>query len=231
MRNIIVAIDGFAGCGKSSTAKRVAEELGYLYLDSGAMYRAVALYFLRYNVSPDQSNENIKEVLDNIFIDFVFKPGKKIPQIALNGEIVDDYIRTPEVSAIVSPVSAYVSVRKELVAQQRRLGEHGGVVMDGRDIGTVVFPNAELKIFMTADLKERAIRRKKELSEKGIDVSLEEVMDNLKERDRIDSTRKISPIRQAKDAIILDTTNLTIEDQVKYVVNLAREIIVPGIKS
>ena len=231
MNDIIIAIDGFAGCGKSSTARRVAKELDYLYLDSGAMYRAVALYFYRYDIDPNQPYKEIKDVLDNIFIDFVFSPGSKIPQISLNGEIVDREIRKPEVSSIVSQVSAHIPVRKELVDQQRRLGERGGVVMDGRDIGTVVFPNAELKIFMVADVAVRAIRRQKELKDQGINASINDVLENLQERDRIDSTRKISPIKQAKDAIVLDTTNLTIEDQVMYVVNLAKERINAGVKS
>ena len=225
MNKIIVAIDGYAGCGKSTTAKLVARELGYMYIDSGAMYRAVALYFLRHHVDFQASSPEMKDALDNIYIDLVRQEGNPIPITYLNGEPIEEEIRRPEISAIVSQVSVHRMVRKEMVAQQQRMGQEKGIVMDGRDIGTVVFPHAELKVFMTADLEIRAARREQELALRGIAVSHEEILQNLRERDRIDSTRKVGPLKQAADAFVIDTTHIAVEDQAEMVISLAKELI------
>ena len=221
MKKITIAIDGFAGCGKSTTAQLVARELSYLYITSGAMYRAVALYFLENNIPFEQESGQIKKALKHIHIDFQLPPGKVTPLTILNNREVEREIRSPEVSEIVSQVSIHPSIRHEMVNQQRRIGKNGGIVMDGRDIGTVVFPKAELKIFMTADVEIRAQRRRAEMLEKGVEISMEEVVKNLKERDRIDSTRAISPLKQADDAIVIDTSHLNIEQQVKIVCSWA----------
>ncbi len=223
VKDITIAIDGFAGCGKSTTARMVADRLNYLYIDSGAMYRAVSLYFLRHQVPFEEDNNEIKEALDNIYIDFQDVPGRKQPVITLNGREVESEIRMPEISGIVSQVSVHADVRRELVLQQQRLGEASRVVMDGRDIGTVVFPNAELKVFMTASIEVRAMRRKAELDRQGVDASLSEIMQNLAQRDLIDTTRAIAPLRQASDAILIDTSNISIEQQVDKIYFLARE--------
>ncbi|MEZ4826653.1 MAG: (d)CMP kinase [Bacteroidia bacterium] len=225
MKRITIAIDGYAGCGKSSTAKSVARKLNYLYIDSGAMYRAVSLYFLRHNIPYETESEELLDALENIYVDFVEKPGELFPIITLNGQEVEDDIRNPEISAIVSQVSIHKEVRREMVSQQRRLGEAGGVVMDGRDIGTVVFPNAELKIFMTASPEVRARRRMEELLERGIEVSLNEIQENLERRDYIDSHRKESPLVQAEDAILIDTSDMEFKEQVDRVLSLANTVI------
>ena len=221
MKKITIAIDGFAGCGKSTTAQLVAKELSYLYITSGAMYRAVALYFLQNDISFEYENDEIRQALKNIHIDFRVIPGEITPQTLLNQQEVEREIRSPEVSEIVSQVSVHPSIRYEMVEQQRRIGKDGGIVMDGRDIGTVVFPNAELKIFMTADVEIRAQRRRAELMEKGVNITLEEVIENLRERDRIDSTRAVSPLKQADDAIVIDTSHLNIDQQVEIVCSWA----------
>lgn len=221
MRQITIAIDGYAGCGKSTTAKRVADTLGYTYIDSGAMYRAVTLYFLQHHVPFDSENLEMLEALTHIHLEFVPSLLGK-PEIHLNGENVESLIRTPAISNAVSPVSVHRSVRQAMVRQQQKMGERGGIVMDGRDIGTVVFPHAELKVFLSAQMEVRARRRQEELQEKGIDISLEEIMQNLRERDRTDSTRAESPLRQADDALVVDTSDCTIDEQVERVLALAK---------
>jgi cytidylate kinase len=222
---IIIAIDGYSSCGKSTVAKEVAKELGYLYIDSGAMYRAVTLYCLRNNLVNDGvvDEKGLREQIGNIHIEFRLNPLTQKRDTWLNGENVEEEIRKPEVAGMVSPVSVIGFVREAMVSMQRELGKNRGIVMDGRDIGTVVFPDAELKIFMTASPEIRAQRRYDELKAKGLDVSLEEILKNTNDRDRIDSTRAISPLRQADDAIILDNSHLTREQQLTFVLNLVRE--------
>lgn len=205
MKKIIIAIDGHSSCGKSSLAKALGEAIDYTYISSGDMYRAVTLYFLRKRININNT-EAIAEALKNIQLHFERKNSKN--RIFLNGEDVNDEIRSMPVAEWVSPVAAIPAVRREMVRQQRLMGDQKGIVMDGRDIGTVVFPHAELKIFLTADLEERARRRYKELIENGFDVELDDVFNNLEERDRIDSTRADSPLAVADDAKILDNTNL-----------------------
>ncbi len=223
MKDITIAIDGYAGCGKSTTARTLAERLNYLYIDSGAMYRAVSLYLLRNQVPFDKDSEALKDALDNIYIDFKEMPGSQHPLVILNGKDVTEDVRLPEISNIVSQVSVHASVRKELVQQQQRMGDASRVVMDGRDIGTVVFPHAELKLFMTARMEVRAQRRQEELRKAGIDMSLDTIILNLKERDRIDSTRPIAPLRKAPDAIEIDTSDISFDQQVDQVHRLAME--------
>ncbi|MEL6654381.1 MAG: (d)CMP kinase, partial [Bacteroidota bacterium] len=206
MKKINIAVDGYAGTGKSTTAKKVAQKLDYLFIDSGAMYRAVSLYLLRNEIDFNTESADLLAALDDIYIDFVMKEGEAHPTVRLNGEEVEGEIRKPEISAIVSPVAVHKSVRRAMVSQQQRMGLEKGVVMDGRDIGTVVFPEAELKIFVSADIKVRAKRRMQELQKRGIETSLDAVIANLKERDYIDSTREEGPLRKAVDAIALDTT-------------------------
>jgi CMP/dCMP kinase len=225
MRKIVIAIDGYSGCGKSSTAQAVAKRLGYTYVDSGAMYRAVTLYFLENNV--DITDEvAVKRALGEIHLTFEIQDGKNA--LVLNGRHLDHEIRTAEVNAMVSPVSTLVDVRREMVRQQQRMSTGKGIVMDGRDIGTVVFPDAELKIFMTASIEVRAARRQLELSERGIPSSLEVILVNLAERDRIDSTRSEGPLRKANDAIEIDTSDLTFDGQVNKIVEQAERIIHAG---
>ncbi|RMG71815.1 MAG: (d)CMP kinase [Bacteroidetes bacterium] len=222
MKEITIAIDGYAGCGKSSTAQAVAACLGYIYIDSGAMYRAVTLYLLRAGIDYAEETPALLSAVAGLEIDFVRPEGSARPLTRLNGEIVEEAIRTPEVSAAVSPVARHGGIRRKVVAQQQEMGRRGGVVMDGRDIGTVVFPEAELKVFMQADMAVRAERRRAELLGRGIDEPLEAVMHNLAERDHIDSTRAVSPLRQAADAVVVDTTHLSFDQQVEEVCKLAR---------
>jgi cytidylate kinase len=221
-KRIIIAVDGPAGVGKSTTAKAVAKALGYLYIDSGAMYRAVTLYVLRHGISPTDA-ESIAAVLGNIQLTFTAGPEVGQWQICLNTEPVSREVRKPEIAACVSEVAAIPAVREFLVAQQQALGAEKGVVMDGRDIGTVVFPNAELKVFMVADPEERVRRRMHELLEAGDTPSEDEVRRNILHRDRIDSSRSHSPLRQAPDAHILDTTGLSIEQQAEQVLQWAHQ--------
>ncbi len=216
MRKIIIAIDGFSACGKSTTAKAVAKSLGYAFIDSGAMYRAVTLYFMKHNVSITDPKA-VSKALQQIEIEFRFSTENSRNEIFLNGLNVEDKIRTLEIAKHVSEVSAIKSVRVEMVAQQRKMGKKKGIVMDGRDIGTEVFPDAELKIFMTADKKVRAERRQKELLERGDVIDLDEVMENIKHRDHLDSTREESPLRKAEDAWELDNSDLSMEQQVDVV--------------
>ncbi len=221
-KKIIVAIDGFSSCGKSTVAKQLAQKLNYIYVDSGAMYRAVTLYFLRNHIAIENENA-VTEALKNIHLHFELNE-KSAPEIWLNGMNVKQEIRTMEVSSFVSPVSTIKSVRQAMVAQQRKIGATKGVVMDGRDIGTTVFPDAELKIFLTAYPMIRARRRHDELLAKGFNNSLDEVLNNLAERDRIDSTREESPLRKADDAIEVDNSNLTPDEQLHLLYELTEMV-------
>ncbi|MDR6809100.1 cytidylate kinase [Dyadobacter sp. BE34] len=222
MPKIIVAIDGYSSCGKSTTAKLVAKQLNYPYIDTGAMYRAVTLYFIQNHISLTNPKE-VENALSKVHISFRRHPELGRNDTYLNGLNVEDEIRKMYVSERVSEVSAIAEVRHALVAQQQRMGKTKGIVMDGRDIGTVVFPQAELKIFMTADPMIRAHRRQLELMEKGDIVDLGEILENLKTRDYIDTTRAESPLRQAEDAIYIDNSFMTLDEQVEVVVRLADE--------
>jgi CMP/dCMP kinase len=219
MRRITIAIDGYSACGKSTTARRVAAILGYRYIDSGAMYRAVTLYFLENHISFTNPKE-VSRALDAIRIAFKVS-AKGTTETFLNGLNVETAIREMRVSESVSPVAALKDVRVAMVEQQRRLGKHKCVVMDGRDIGTVVFPDAELKLFLTADIQVRAYRRQKELLERGEMIGIESIVENIQKRDKIDSTRAESPLVKAAGAIELDTTFVTIDEQVDHVIQLA----------
>lgn len=213
-KKIIITIDGWSSCGKSTLAKQLARKLGYVYVDSGAMYRAITLYFLRNNIDP-ASKKEIKTALKSINLEFIYNPQSHISEIYLNGENVEYLIRDLIIAEKVSDVATLKEVREFAVAQQQKMGKAKGVVMDGRDIGTVVFPKAELKIFMTADNAIRVQRRFKELFDKNPNITIEEVKNNLEMRDYIDSHREISPLRKAKDALELDNTNLTEEEQLE----------------
>jgi len=226
-KKIIVAIDGHSSCGKSTMAKQLAQKLGYIYIDSGAMYRVVTLVALRkgliQNGKPDI--QKVISELKNIKITFKWDKNSGKNTTFFNGENVEDEIRQLEVSQNVSPISTIAEVRSEMVIQQRDNGKDKGIVMDGRDIGTVVFPDAELKIFMTASPEIRAQRRFLELSEKGESVDFEEILQNVESRDKIDSTRAVSPLKKADDALILDNSNLTRTEQLKWTIEKAEEII------
>ncbi len=221
---IIVAIDGFSSCGKSTVAKQLAKQLSYIFIDSGAMYRAVTLYFIRHQVDL-QNNEAVENALKNIHIHFEYT-SEGLPATFLNNENVEASIRQMEISQMVSPVSALKPVRIAMVKQQQRMGEKKGIVMDGRDIGTTVFPDAELKIFLTAHPLIRAQRRLLEYRQKGEEMDLDTVLQNLAERDRIDSTRAESPLRKAEDAIEIDNSNLDRDQQLHLIselVEMAKE--------
>lgn len=218
-RKIVIAIDGYSACGKSTTAKQVANVLGYRYIDSGAMYRAVTLHFLDKHVSATNPKE-IDRALQDVSITFKVNPRNQ-SETFLNGLNVEKKIRSMRVSEMVSQVSTIKAVRTAMVDLQRKMGKEKGVVMDGRDIGTTVFPNAELKLFMTADMLVRAFRRQRELLDRDQLIDLDDVMDNLISRDKIDTTRAESPLKQASDAIVMDTTFITIDEQVDEVVRLA----------
>ncbi|WP_373523134.1 (d)CMP kinase [Aquiflexum sp.] len=222
MQRIVIAIDGYSGCGKSSTAKAVAKMLDYTYIDSGAMYRAATLHFQNNHVMLSNQKE-VDKNLENLQITFHVNPDNGNQETFLNGINVEDEIRSMKISQYVSEVSKIKEVRAALVAQQQHLGRKKGVVMDGRDISTVVFPEAELKIFMSADLKIRAERRQKELLEKGDVVALDKIVENLAERDETDSTRKESPLIKAEDAVELNTSYLGFEEQVNQIVELAKK--------
>jgi CMP/dCMP kinase len=219
LNKIVIAIDGYSACGKSTTAKEVAKILGYRYIDSGAMYRAVTVYFLEHHVSLSNPRE-ITKALQHINISFKVN-SKGITETYLNNLNVEKDIRRMRVSENVSPVSAIKEVRVTMVEQQRKLGKEKGIVMDGRDIGTVVFPQAELKFFMTADILVRAFRRQRELLMLDRLVDLDSVIENIEKRDLIDTTRAESPLRKADDAIVIDTTHITIDEQVDEVIRLA----------
>lgn len=221
-KRIIIAIDGFSSCGKSTMAKALAAELGYVFIDTGAMYRAIALYFLRNEIQFDNASA-IQLALQNIKVHFEFNTNTQKSDMYLNGENVETLIREMQVSSKVSEVAAIGAVRDFAVAQQQAMGEQKGIVMDGRDIGTVVFPNAELKIFVTADPAIRAKRRFLELNASNPNITMEEVVENLQHRDLIDSTREHSPLKQADDAIVLDNSNITKEVQLEMALNWAKQ--------
>lgn len=216
MKKIIVAIDGYSSCGKSTMAKDLAREVGYIYVDTGAMYRAVTLFAMRNGVFDAEGNideARLKALLPDVKLTFKLNSETKLPEVCLNGECVERDIRTLEVSQHVSPIAALPFVREKLVEQQQAMGKEKGIVMDGRDIGTVVFPDAELKIFVTASAEIRAQRRFKELEAKGMPANFDEILQNVEQRDYIDTHRETSPLRQADDALVLDNSHLTIADQ------------------
>ncbi len=223
IKNIVVAIDGYSSCGKSTLAKALAKKLHFIYVDSGAMYRAVTLYFLRNNTDLKDHNLII-EALDHIDLNFHSRDYQS--HILLNGEEVSDEIRQMPVSENVSLIASIKEVRKAMVRKQQKMGKSKNMVMDGRDIGTTVFPDAQVKLFMTADPKIRAERRYNELTAKGENVSLEEIFDNLAHRDFLDTTREESPLVRAEDAIILDNTNLTEQEQLDFAIEKIRPFIV-----
>lgn len=216
MKKITIAIDGFSSCGKSTMAKDLAREIGYIYVDTGAMYRSVTLFAMRngmFNADGSIKTEELKQRMGEINISFRLNSETGRPYTYLNGELVEKEIRTMEVSSHVSPIAALPFVREALVAQQQAMGKEKGIIMDGRDIGTVVFPDAELKIFVTASAEVRAQRRYDELKAKGMPADFDDILKNVKERDYIDSHREVSPLRKADDAIELDNSNMTIAEQ------------------
>lgn len=216
MKKITIAIDGYSSCGKSTMAKDLAKEIGYVYVDTGAMYRSVTLYALRNKLFDAEGNVKVDELekkMSEIHISFKFNEATGRPDCYLNGELVEKEIRSLEVSSHVSTIAAIPFVREALVTQQKKMGEDKGIVMDGRDIGTTVFPDAELKIFVTASSQVRAQRRYDELQEKGMPADFEDILKNVEERDYIDTHRETSPLRQAEDAIVLDNSQLTIPQQ------------------
>ncbi len=221
MKRKIVTIDGWSACGKSTLAKQLAKKLGYAYIDSGAMYRAITLYFLRNHIDWTDHKE-VKDALNNIHIDFHFNEKSQQSEIFLNDENIEYLIRDLVIADKVSDVAAIREVRTFAVTQQQKMGQKKGIVMDGRDIGTTVFPNAEIKFFMTADSSTRVERRFKDLYEKNPNISIEEVKANLEMRDYIDSNREVSPLRKAEDAITLDNTNLTMEEQLEFALRLVK---------
>lgn len=225
MPKITIAIDGYSSTGKSTVARQLADYLNYVYVDTGAMYRAITVYALRNGIIQDEQiiKDDLLAALPNIKVSFNYDNESNTSKVLLNGEVVDDFIRTLEVSEHVSPIAAIPEVRKKLVAIQHKMGEAGGIVMDGRDIGTVVFPNAQLKIFMKADAKERARRRYAELKERGDNITFDEVYQNVTERDHIDTTREDSPLVKAKDAIEIDNSETNIEDQFHIILQLAKD--------
>lgn len=226
-KRIIIAIDGHSSCGKSTFAKTIAARLGYIFIDTGAMYRAVTLYALEHGAirSGIADEDKIVSMLDDIDIQFRFNSERGASDIYVNGDLVECKIRTIEVSNCVSAVSSIGEVRRRLVALQQRMGQKRGIVMDGRDIGTVVFPDAELKIYMTADAMVRAERRYKELTAKGDKVTLEEIYENVVSRDKADMTRAISPLRKADDALVLDNSTMSVEEQMAWFMERYEEII------
>ncbi len=224
-QKIIIAIDGHSSCGKSTIAKAVAAQFGYAFIDSGAMYRAVTLFALRNHLIADGvvNEQRLIELLPEIKIEFRYNPGKQKSDTYLNDENVEEEIRQLPVSQNVSPVATISEVRAEMVRQQQSMGKSKGIVMDGRDIGTVVFPEAELKLFVTASPEIRAQRRFDELAAKGETVSFEEILQNVQERDFIDSTRETSPLKKADDAVVLDNSSMTREEQMQWVVEKVQE--------
>ena len=224
-KKIVIAIDGFSSGGKSTFARMLAARLGYIFIDTGAMYRAVTLYGIEHgairNGVPDR--ERLVGMLGEIAISFRFNPRRQASDIYVNGECVEEKTRGIEVSAAVSSVSSIPEVRRKLVALQQRMGKDKGVVMDGRDIGTVVFPDAELKLFMTADPKVRAVRRYEELRARGDDVSLEEIERNIRARDRADQEREVSPLRMAPDAVVLNISDMTLAQQMEWIEPILEE--------
>lgn len=227
MKKITIALDGHSSCGKSTMAKVLAREIGYIYVDTGAMYRTVTLFALRNGVfSGEQLDaERLAALMPQLEVSFKLDPETNLPLAMLNGEVVEQEIRTMEVSSRVSPVAALPFVREAMTAMQQRMGEQKGIVMDGRDIGTVVFPQAELKIFVTASAEVRAQRRYDELKAKGENVTFEEILKNVQERDYIDSHRKVAPLRQAEDALVLDNSNMTREEQNQWLLEAYRKAV------
>ena len=228
MKKITIAIDGHSSCGKSTMAKDLAREIGYVYVDTGAMYRSVTLYALRKGLFEDDGSvktEALEQEMPNIRITFQFNPETGRPDTYLNGEYVEKEIRSLEVSSHISPIAAIGFVRRALVAQQQQMGKDKGVVMDGRDIGTVVFPDAELKVFVTASAKVRAQRRYDELKAKGMPADFDDILKNVEERDYIDSHREESPLRQAEDAILLDNSEMTIPEQKAWLLEQYNRIV------
>jgi cytidylate kinase len=221
MKKIIIAIDGFSSCGKSTMAKDLAKEIGYIYIDSGAMYRAVTLYAMQNGIIADGAidEERLRASIADIHIEFRLNVATGRPDTYLNGVNVEGKIRTLEVSNNVSPISAIGFVREAMVAEQQKMGEKRGIVMDGRDIGTTVFPEAELKIFVTASAEIRAQRRYDELKAKGEVSDFDKILENVKTRDHIDQTRAVSPLRKADDAILLDNSTMTIAEQKEWLLN------------
>ena len=225
---IVIAVDGNSSCGKSTWARRIASELGYSYIDTGAMYRAVTLACMEaglFGQTTEPPHEMVEAVLEGVILDLRYNRDKDRTEIFLNGRMVEDRIRDMKVSGHVSYIAAIPAVRRKMVEYQRELGRGKGVVMDGRDIGTVVFPDAELKIFLTASPEVRAGRRYRELLEKGIPASLDEVSENLAKRDHIDSTRADSPLKQAEDALILDNSRMTVEEQMDWFREVYRKVV------
>ena len=227
MKKITIAIDGHSSCGKSTMAKDLAREVGYVYVDTGAMYRCVTLYALRHGLFTDDgiNEEELRRQMPNIHISFKFNTEAGRPDTYLNGELVERDIRTMEVSNHVSPIATLGFVREAMVAQQQLMGQGGGIVMDGRDIGTVVFPHAELKVFVTASAEVRAQRRYDELKQKGMEADYEDILKNVQERDYIDSHRAVSPLRQAPDALLLDNSQMTIAEQKAWLLQRFQEAI------
>jgi CMP/dCMP kinase len=222
MKKIIITIDGWSSCGKSTLAKQLAKELGYVYIDSGAMYRAITLYFLRNHIDWTDTSE-VMNALKHVVIEFDFNEKSQQSEILLNAENVEYVIRDLVIAEKVSEVAAIKEVRTFAVAQQQKMGEKKGIVMDGRDIGTTVFPHAELKIFMTADIAVRVERRFRELYAKNPNISIEEVKANLEMRDYIDSNREVSPLRKAADAVEIDNTNISMEEQLAIALKLSEK--------
>lgn len=225
-KKITIAIDGFSSCGKSTMAKDLAKEIGYIYVDTGAMYRSVTLYALQHGMfGADNSIDTaaLEKAMPQIKISFKLNVGTGRPDTYLNGQLVEKDIRTMEVSSRVSPIAALPFVRKALVQQQQAMGKEKGIVMDGRDIGTVVFPDAELKVFVTASAEVRAQRRFDELKAKGMPADLQDILKNVQERDYIDSHREVSPLRKADDAVELDNSNMTIAEQKQWLRNIFEE--------
>ncbi|MBQ5997798.1 MAG: (d)CMP kinase [Bacteroidales bacterium] len=226
MHRLIIAVDGYSSCGKSTFAKAIARRMGYVYIDTGAMYRAVTLFALEQGMydSGTLNRRRLYAALPDLQIDFAHDGESGQPEIRLNGKVVEDRIRSGRVADLVSEVSALKPVRTRMTDLQRRMGADRGVVMDGRDIGTVIFPDADIKIFMTADSDVRAMRRLKELQQKHIETTFEEVKANILKRDRLDKTRKNSPLRQAEDAIILDNSHMTPEDQMVWFEDILQKL-------
>ncbi len=227
MKKITIAIDGFSSCGKSTMAKDLAKEIGYIYIDSGAMYRAVTLYSIENGLIDNQEikTEELKRRMNDIHISFSLNPDTQQPETILNKQNVENLIRDMKVSSFVSPIATLDFVRAAMVIQQQEMGRKKGIVMDGRDIGTTVFPDAELKIFVTATPEIRAERRYEELKAKGMEANKEEILKNVKERDYIDQHRLISPLRRAEDAILLDNSHLTVEEQKQWLLEQYNKVI------
>lgn len=226
MKKIIVAIDGHSSCGKSTMAKSLAAQVGYIYVDTGAMYRAVTLFAMRQGLFDAQGQPDaarLEALVPKIEVSFRLDPDTHLPLVCLNGEVVEEEVRTLEVSSHVSAIAALPFVREALTRQQQRMGEEKGIVMDGRDIGTVVFPQAELKVFVTASAEVRAQRRFLELTAKGQTVAFEDILRNVQERDYIDSHREVAPLRQADDALVLDNSELTREEQMQWLLDRFEE--------